>query len=72
VLACNNGYSKPADDLCRCRCFDEVHHCELWERLEELLRRKYPSAVLAALQLYSDKTLLNFKGITHAFISTVA
>jgi hypothetical protein len=45
-----------------CRCFPQVHNAELWEKLETLYRSRCPTAVIAALQLYSDKTQLNFKG----------
>ncbi|GAX74319.1 hypothetical protein CEUSTIGMA_g1768.t1 [Chlamydomonas eustigma] len=52
------------------RCYDDVHNCELWEQIEKRVRRDHPNPVatgrppmLAALQLYSDKTLLNMKGV---------
>ena len=44
------------------RCFSDVHTGTLWEWYEKHIRATYPKAVIAALQLYSDKTLLNFKG----------
>jgi len=44
------------------RCFEEVHQGQLWEWLQRKVRRRDPGGVLAALQLYSDKTLLNLKG----------
>ena len=44
------------------RCFDNVHTGTLWEWYQNKIRTKYADAVIAALQLYSDKTLLNFKG----------
>jgi len=44
------------------RCFEEVHQGQLWEWLQGKVRRRDPGGVLAALQLYSDKTLLNLKG----------
>jgi hypothetical protein len=40
----------------------QVHEGDLWASFEELLRKEHPDAVIAALQLYSDKTQMNWKG----------
>ena len=44
------------------RVLSDVHTCDLWKWYEDRLRVHHPSAVIAALQFYSDKTLLNMKG----------
>lgn len=46
------------------RCFNEPHQCGRWEFLEAELRKEDPDGKIAALQAYSDKTLLNMKGAT--------
>lgn len=41
------------------RWFQEVHNGELWEWYQNQVRKRYLRGVIAAMQLYSDKTLLN-------------
>lgn len=39
-----------------------VHEAGVWEEAQKEFRVKHPGAVVAALQLYSDKTQLTLKG----------
>ena len=62
-----------ATDLCR--VFNDVHGCDLWKWYVDRLCERFgdaagKSAAVAALQLYSDKTLINMKG-EHAYRSQV-
>lgn len=50
------------------RCYDTPEHGDAWLRQQEILRSTLPvpdigPPVIAAIQLYSDKTLLNRKGL---------
>lgn len=52
----------------RRRVFDGPHTADVWIKLQQLLRGRLPAAqqskaAIAALQLYSDKTLLTMKGL---------
>ena len=47
------------------RVFNAPHECDAWLELQHMLRSRpgNDKAVIAALQLYSDKTLVNRKGL---------
>lgn len=49
---------------CTCRVYDDPHHCDLWLYYQQLLHERHPGAVIAALQFYSDKTQVTFKGMS--------
>ena len=46
------------------RVYNEPHQCEAWADMETAIRRRDRTGVVAALQLYSDKTLVNRKGLS--------
>jgi hypothetical protein len=47
------------------RIFNEPHQCDTWLAMQNVLRQDLdPNGVIAALQLYSDKTLVNRKGLS--------
>eukprot|EP00798_Chlamydomonas_sp_ICE-L_P002933 gene2933-biopygen14867 len=56
------------------RCYDDPHTAELWNYFQDRIRQQpgHQSSVVAALQLYSDKTHLNVKGTDcHPVLATL-
>eukprot|EP00798_Chlamydomonas_sp_ICE-L_P001924 gene1924-biopygen14746 len=56
------------------RCYDDPHSADLWNWFQRRIRSNvgYERSVVVALQLYSDKTHLNFKGTDcHPVLATL-
>eukprot|EP00798_Chlamydomonas_sp_ICE-L_P025678 gene25678-biopygen20166 len=56
------------------RCYDDPHSADLWNWFQRRIRSNvgYERSVVASLQLYSDKTHLNFKGTDcHPVLATL-